>query len=382
MDNLSEREFRNLLSLETQPCTSIYLPTNPAGEDSQQDRLRLKNFLQAAEQQLVQQDHRAAEVRQWLQPARDLLTDQPFWTARSHGLAVFISPQQSRFYRLPHRFDESLTVGDRAYIKPLLPLYIGNGDFYILAISQNKVRFLKARRDEFEELALAALPKDIEEALNYDGPQEVAQAHTASAGRGKQAAVFHGQGGRPDASKEELQQYCRLIDVAVQAILRDQPGPLVLAGVDYVLSIYRSGSSYDRIVEQSVSGNTDHLAAHELHARAWPVAQPALHQPRDEAVRRYQRAAGSDKASDDLQSVVTAAHQGRVDSLLLVGDAQQWGRVQAPQGTVDVHADKQPGDEDLVDRAAVDTLRNRGTVFVVSADQLPAGAPLAALLRY
>jgi hypothetical protein len=382
MDKLSEREFQHLLSLETQPCVSVYLPTNPAGEDSQQDPLRLKNLLQRAEQQLIQEGHRAADVRCWLQPARDVLTDQPFWTARSDGLAVFIWPRQSRLYRLPHRFDESLTVGDRVHIKPLLPLYGGNGHFYLLAVSQNKVRFLKGTRDDFEELELAALPKDIVEALNYDRPQEVSQAHSASAGRGKQAAVFHGQGGRPDASKEELEQYCRLIDEAVQATLRDQPGPLVLAGVEYVLSIYRSRSSYDRIVAQSVSGNADHLPAHELHARAWPVAEAALQQPRDDAVRRYQRAAGSDKASADLQSVVTAAQQGRVESLLVVGDARQWGRVQAEQGTVDVHAEKQPGDEDLVDRAAVETLRNRGAVFVVSADWMPADAPLAAVMRY
>ena len=40
------------------------------------------------------------------------------------------------------------------------------------------------------------------------------------------------------------------------------------------------------------------------------------------------------------------------------------------------------GAEDLVDRAAFETLRNRGRVFVVAADQMPGAVPLAALLRY
>nr|NIL96099.1 hypothetical protein [Planctomycetales bacterium]NIM07991.1 hypothetical protein [Planctomycetales bacterium]NIN07469.1 hypothetical protein [Planctomycetales bacterium]NIN76575.1 hypothetical protein [Planctomycetales bacterium]NIO33763.1 hypothetical protein [Planctomycetales bacterium] len=284
MDRLSEQEFQQLLSQEAKPCVSVYLPTNPAGADSQQDTLRLKNLLQAAEQQLVQQGHRAADVREWLRPGRQLLSDQPFWAGRSEGLAVFISPQKSYFYRLPYRFDESLNVGNRVAVKSLLPLLGGQGHFYILAISQNKVRLLKATRDEFKELDLA-IPQDMTSALNYDQPQEISQAHSASAGRGKQAAVFHGQGGGPDASKEELQQYCRMIDTAVQAAVRDQPGPLVLAGVEYVLSIYRNGSSYDRLVADSLQGNTDRLTPHELHAQAWPIAQVALQEPRAEAMR-------------------------------------------------------------------------------------------------
>ncbi len=382
MDNLSDREFQNLLALQVQPCVSVYLPTNPAGEDSQQDALRLKNLLQAAEQQLVEQGHRGAEVRKWLQAARDLSTDQPFWTARSQGLAVFISPQQSTAYRLPQRFEESLTVGDRVHITPLLPLSSANGHFYILAISQNKVRFLRATRHEFVELDLPELPANMEEALNYDQPQEISQTHSASAGRGKQAAVFHGQGGRPDEAKEELEQFCRLIEAAVRPALRDQPGPLVLAGVDYVTSLYRSRSSYPQIVEPGLSGNTDYLTAHQLHQQAWPVVAAALEQPRAEAIRRYQQAAGSPKASHDVASVVTAAGQGRVEALLLVGGARQWGRVQAEEGTVELHDEKQAGDEDLLDRAAFETLKNRGRVFVITAEQMPAEAPLAATFRY
>ncbi|HHP7235758.1 MAG TPA: hypothetical protein ACFCUC_14095 [Desulfobacterales bacterium] len=38
--------------------------------------------------------------------------------------------------------------------------------------------------------------------------------------------------------------------------------------------------------------------------------------------------------------------------------------------------------EDLLNLAALDTLRNGGTVYALEPDQLPESGPLAALLRY
>jgi hypothetical protein len=47
-----------------------------------------------------------------------------------------------------------------------------------------------------------------------------------------------------------------------------------------------------------------------------------------------------------------------------------------------VRGTPEAGDVDLLDRAAVDTLSNGGTVFTLSRDQLPLGAQAAAVLRY
>ena len=41
-----------------------------------------------------------------------------------------------------------------------------------------------------------------------------------------------------------------------------------------------------------------------------------------------------------------------------------------------------PGDEDLLDFAAIHTLFNGGTVYAVDPDEVPGGTPLAAVFRY
>ena len=47
-----------------------------------------------------------------------------------------------------------------------------------------------------------------------------------------------------------------------------------------------------------------------------------------------------------------------------------------------MHDQRQPGDEDLLDRAAVHTLLTAGTIFAVPPQQVPGPGPAAALLRY
>jgi len=47
-----------------------------------------------------------------------------------------------------------------------------------------------------------------------------------------------------------------------------------------------------------------------------------------------------------------------------------------------VHETEEPGDEDLLDVAAIQTVLNSGTVYAVKAEEVPGGGPAAALFRY
>jgi hypothetical protein len=47
-----------------------------------------------------------------------------------------------------------------------------------------------------------------------------------------------------------------------------------------------------------------------------------------------------------------------------------------------VHQDPEPGDEDLLDLAAIQSILNGGTVYAVEPEQVPDHAPLAAVFRY
>ena len=124
----------------------MFLPAHRVSPESGQDRIRLKNLLNEAEERLVAGGLRPPAARDVLQPGRELLQADPFWSYQSDGLALFLAPGWSRVFRLPLDLPELLVVADRFHVKPLLPLLANDYRFYVLALSQNEVRLLEGTR--------------------------------------------------------------------------------------------------------------------------------------------------------------------------------------------------------------------------------------------
>jgi hypothetical protein len=187
-----------------------------------------------------------------------------------------------------------------------------------------------------------------------------------------------------DDPKDYILRYFHWVDEGLRDLLRDVKAPLVLAGVDYLLPIYKEANTYPYLVDEGIEGNPEELRAEELHQRAWAIVQPRFLEAQKEASAEYKQlaGAGSEQASNDLKKVVRAAYHGRVETLFVAVGLQQWGTFDPETNTVQVHEEAEPGDEDLLDFAAVQTLLNGGTVYAVEPDKVPDEALLAAMFRY
>lgn len=384
MDTLSPNVLRSLLAPMTSPCVSVYMPTHPTGLDGQQDPIRLRNLAQRLEGELTQGGMRAVESKQLLEPLRALAADSEFWHDRSQGLAAFVGAGVFHRFRLRRQFEELALVNNRFHIKPLLPLVSGIQRFYVLALSQKDVRLFEASPFQVKQLAVDGLPASMKEALNYTSVDRGSQVHAAargSGGLGKQGVVFHGQGGEPETHKDDVALFARQIDAAVQPVLSAAPAPLLLAGVAYLLPIYREVSRYADLVDAQLEGNYDHASPHEIHERAISVMEPVLQRDQARAARRYLHMADTGQASNDIAKVLAAANEGRIDTLFVDIQAHAWGVCRPGEPAV-LHDAPKPGDEDLLDLAATQTLLHRGTVYSVAKSDLPGGGNVAATFRY
>lgn len=383
---LNRAEVRALMDERAEKCVSVYLPTHRSGSEIQQDPIRLKNLLKQAEERLTNGgDLRRPDAQAILRPAQRLLDDGAFWRHQSDGLAVFASPETFRCYRLPYAFSELVVVTERFHVKPLLTLLSGDGRFYILAISQKRVRLLMGTRHSVQEMNVEKLPKSLADALGEEEREKQLQFHTAGSGG---TPIFHGHaGGGTDESvhKKDLLRYFKRIDKALKEFLGVERAPLVLAGVDYLHPIYREANTAAELIDEGIVGNPDGLSGSELHARAWTVLEPYFARAQERAAEKLLGLLGTEKASCDLQQVIPAAHHGRVEALFVAVGLQQWGRYDPGSEAVDIHDGHATGDQDLLDLAAVETLAHAGDVYAVSPDKVPgsdAGAPIAALFRY
>jgi hypothetical protein len=348
-----------------------------------QDAIRLKNLVHSAEAQLEARGLRRSEAEALLMPAAKLPDDPGFWQHRSAGLAILAAPELFQAYRLPTAFLESVTVGRRLNIKPLLAAADRGERFLLLAISQNHVKLWEVTRAAITEVAMKGLPANKREALLIDNADRGEQSHAGMRGNlGKQSSIFHGQGGEKDTAKTDVEQFFRVIDHALSPLLRHETAPLLLAGVDYLLPIFRQITKYPNLAERHLTGNCDLLTSQQLHERSWEIMRPYFDRPRRHALDRLRELNGTDKASLDPASIVTAVSGGRVDVLLADPGQERFGSFDAKLSKA-VSCDAScAGSEDLVNLAVAETLLHGGTVFPAESRELPAQTPVAAVFRY
>ena len=388
MDILTRAELEQLMHKEQQGCVSIYMPTHRTGTDAQQDPIRLKNLLREAEKQLSAQGIGRRDVQNMLEPASMLLQNSTFWQHQSDGLAIFISSNKVRRYRLPLNFEEFVAVMDHFHIKPLLPLFTGDGKFYILALSQNEVRLLNGTRDSVSEVDIRQVGGSLADAIPSVNHQMSLQLHSSGftgGSSGSGSVTFHGQGGGSDESaKQELLRYFRLVSDGLTEFLQGDRVPLVLAGVEYLLPIYKEANTYPNLIDTVIKGNPDLLRVDELHKSAWDILESHFQAAQAEAVAQYQQLAGqaSERVADTLEKIVPAASDGRVETLFVATGVQQWGVFNPVTNEIKLHNQQQPGDEPLLDLAAVQTYLKGGIVYAVEPEKVPGGTYAAAVLRY
>ncbi|MEP0799274.1 hypothetical protein [Funiculus sociatus] len=385
MSFLSIEELKELVEQPQGLCVSIYMPTVQLSSETQQNSVRFKNLLRQAEAELKKYELHPTDPSQFLQPASELDEDE-FWQQQSAGLALFISEGFFRFYRVPIDLIELVVVSDRFHLKPLIPLLSEDDRFYILTLGQRDVRLVECNRYGItREVEIEGLPKSMDEALQYDETAKDEQRRQgAGAGRSALQAggSYHGQGGERENVKEDLLQYFLLVDKSLHDFFRNRRSPLVLAGVSYLLPIYHEANTYNFIVEEGIQHNTKERTAEELHAEAWAIIEPQFKADQEKAIDYYHESIAAGKGSNDLNEVIQGAFYGRVEQLFVPIGVQRWGHFDPDSMELEIHNEARPGDEDLLNAAAIQTIFHGGTVYAVEPEKVPDNTPVAAVFRY
>ncbi|HEY3476412.1 MAG TPA: hypothetical protein VGK56_17490 [Anaerolineales bacterium] len=385
MEILNPAALKSLIGQEGKWCVSLYMPTHRVGREQQQDPIRLKNLLAGAETKLMAHGLRRSEVQKMMQPAEELLWNKQFWQHQSDGLAIFLTNEFHRIYRLPAGFEELLVISNSFHIKPLLPLLGRDERFYVLAVSLNNVRLFEGNADTMSEIELN-FPTSMDEALWTDDPERFLNLHSGSKSTGHargDGGIFHGHGAGED-DKKNILRFFQSINQGLNDLLQERTIPMVLAGVEYLLPIYREASSYNNLLKDEIQGNVERENVKELHAGVWKIVKPIFEESQKKAYEKFEqlKGQGSDLATDDLKTTVKAAKYGQVETLFVPLGSQQWGRFDADNNKVILDQEPGPGNEDLLDLAATETLLNSGQVFAVPREQMPGGGEIATILRY
>ena len=367
------QDVETLSRHQGKPCVSIYLRTLRIPTRVQAESLQFKNLLREAEEKLAHFDLRTPDILAILEPARALITQPDFWRYQLDGLAVFLAEGVFLPYQVPLNFETELLVGESFHLKPLIPILTNDHIFYILGVSQNRVRLLRCTRFSAQELDPANLPASLQEILDeYDIEKQI-QFHTSTAapGTGRRDAIFHGQGaGATDDEKTKIREYFGRINRGLTEYLSEQSAPLIFAGVEYLFPIYKEANTYPNLVESSITGNNDNASVTQLHREGWRLLEPSLVAQYNADIEQYHNSVAQGLTATKIEELVPWADQGRVQTLFVDKRASVWGVYDSEKFAATVQECNTPHNRDLTDMAALYTLLRGGRVHLLTSEQM------------
>jgi hypothetical protein len=382
MNSVNWTDLRSALEEPDGYRVSIYL-SPLTGAETRQNPAQLKNLLRQADEQLRALGVRRSDVEALLAPAMELIAPAATWGKLGPGMAVLLSHHGARMWQLSIACEERCEVGKNFYILPVIKSLAGEIAYFVLAVSQNQVRLMRGTLGEMEEVAVPALPADRETAVLLEDAQRTLHAHVGRAqvpGRGD--LMYHGHGGAPDATKDEIVQYLRAIERAVAQFMVGRTEPLLFAGVDYLFPMYKQVNTYSHLLPTPITGNPELWSPQELRERAWPFVEPLVEARGDAAHAKYGDMIPQGRTAAGLEDVLSAAQAGAIETLFIDPSVTRRGTLDPETFAVRVDESADADSEDLINLAAVLVLRSSGGVELSSADDVPGGDVISAVLRY
>lgn len=371
---------KELVESSGKELISIYLPLETKGSDTRQNPIRFKNLLNDLAHQ--------TSNREWLDKLRALEEDFEFWQEQNQGLAIFSTPESVTFVQLPVTVSEKASVSSRFHLLPLFPLLQQNGSFFILKVVLNQMQLLLGSR--YGQLSEVPIEGDIYTSMekyldSFETNREV-QFHTVpggSTGGGRGSAIYHGHGDVTAEQKTQIRRFFDQYERGVTELLQENSLPIVLAGVEYLLPIFREAFSGSNLAKEDIPVQPDSLSGEELQAKAWSCLQPDLQKEEQTERELYQELQGSKRVSPFLTDIIPLAIEGRIQSLFIRAGSQEWGKYDPEKNEVHLHTEQQQNSESLWERAAQEAFRTGAKVFIIEDnDPLLAEEGGAALLRY
>ncbi|MDQ3008910.1 MAG: hypothetical protein M3Q81_04940 [bacterium] len=385
MDKITATDLKKLSEQVGSHLVSVYFPTDSVGLESPKRSAKWKNIEREVVSKLEAADVPKSVVTQIKEQFQVVQSTDEMWLVEQKAIAIFISPSFSACYRLPITVKKVIDVGTHFHLKPLIKLATEERDFYLLALAQKSITIYHGDRYALKEVSVPDMPDTIEAVVGTENTGSNVQFHTSTAGPqgGNRPAMYHGSSSWKDDLHRYKEKFLQQVGSAIEKYLRTQHAPLILSGVERMLTTYKDVNTYKYFVpEVFLSEKTDVMPLTEIHEAAFEALGPYFLERAVAKVSEVVESGSDEKFSTQIDEILRQASMGKVDTLVVAEDAVQWGSFDADTLSTTYAEQSTTNTYDLLDLATLLTLDTSGVVQVLPQEDLPLQASAVAIFRY
>jgi hypothetical protein len=175
--------------------------------------------------------------------------------------------------------------------------------------------------------------------------------------------------------------YARRVDVALRDVLTGSDLPLILSASQPMAALFRSVNTYPHLVAEREHGNPETTSDAELADAARAILDDVYADQITDLAKLFDERRSQGRTAVDLTDLARLATLGAIDTVLVDIDRSVPGSID-DAGAVTFADDDSGETGGVIGEIVRRVLKTDGRVLAVRGDDIPEGAPAAAILRY
>jgi len=291
--------LRELMEQQGNPCLTIALNTHRHHPENQQDRIHLKNLQNEAVREMEAKWEK--EVCRAIGDRLETLVEEIDHESNLDSLLIFVNPDFTQIKRLPIPVINRVAAGERFYLRDLFRVLQYKQRYYVLVLSRDKARLLKANMQELEEEVQEGFPFENQDLFTTD-------TFKLSTNKGQDNLI---------------EEFFNRVDKDFQEVWLKDRLPLVVCTEERNFFHFEKVADRKKLIIGHLNMNRLDEKGNAIIRDAWPIARAYNQAKYADRISELKRTVSSGKAFSDLNDIWKQVQEGRGHILFVQEDYLQ-----------------------------------------------------------
>jgi hypothetical protein len=186
-----------------------------------------------------------------------------------------------------------------------------------------------------------------------------------------------------DDQKIRAKRFFQIVQPMVtKAIEVNGEAPLILAGHDFLVSIYQKINTYQNTIAAHTQINPGPISLDFLHSEGNKKYEEYRMEKQDEERIKFNNNLKIELTSGSPEEVIKGGQAGKIDSLFYNKNIELFGFTETKDENFQANVTNNQEDENLTNLAVIYALQNDAKIFPLTEDQMPIKVPFCARFRF
>jgi hypothetical protein len=289
--NIKLKELKDIIS---ESCVTIILNTHRTSPDNKKDPLTLKNLIKEAEERLFT-DESKRDAKQLVERLKELESK----IDHSHNLEsliLFINEDIAEYTRLPIAVEDRVVIDHTFATRDLVRALHLETNYYVLVLSQQKVRLIEAFNDK--------VVSEIGSPFPFENTQFYSTNKAELSNASRQTNL--------------VAEFFNSVNKEVIKVQKDNPLPVLICTEESNFYEYlKIADQKQSIFDTYLNKNRVNEKAHHIISETWKIVKNYTVEKNNSRIAELEKAVSQNKFLSDTNEIWQAIKQGRIQTIFI-----------------------------------------------------------------